>query len=344
MGASRSLHVVAPAGVDDPRRPSGGNVYDRRLCQALTDRGWSVVLHQVTGSWPTPTPADRRGLDALLDGLPDGSQVLVDGLVGSAVPDELERQQRRLRQAVLVHLPLEDAAERRALRSVHAVVATSSWTRQRLVSRAGLEPRCVSVAEPGVDPAPPADGTGHGGRLLCVGPVSAAKGHDLLLTALATLSEAEWTLTCVGPLDRETAFVSWFVDELRRRELLERVILTGPLSGDALAAVYAGCDLLVLPSRRESYGMVVTEALARAVPAVVSDFGGLPATLARLGDGRLPGAVVHDVDDLARALRCWLYDEEHRADLRDAAARRRSTLTGWPVTAARVAAAFGGAA
>jgi len=37
------LHAVLPAGVDDPFRPSGGNVYDRRVLDGLTSLGWTVA-------------------------------------------------------------------------------------------------------------------------------------------------------------------------------------------------------------------------------------------------------------------------------------------------------------
>ena len=45
-----TVHVVVPAGLDDPGRPSGGNAYDRRICRGLTAAGWQVVEHAVSGS------------------------------------------------------------------------------------------------------------------------------------------------------------------------------------------------------------------------------------------------------------------------------------------------------
>ena len=44
------VHVVVPAGIDDPLRPSGGNVYDRRLCEELPAWGWTVHEHSVPGA------------------------------------------------------------------------------------------------------------------------------------------------------------------------------------------------------------------------------------------------------------------------------------------------------
>ena len=56
--------------------------------------------------------------------------------------------------------------------------------------------------------------------------------------------------------------------------------------------------------------MVVTEALARGLPVVATDVGGLPEALGPAADGRLPGLLVPPDDPaaLAAALRRWLAD------------------------------------
>ncbi len=153
------------------------------------------------------------------------------------------------------------------------------------------------------------------------------KGHDVLLEALAKLDHLDWRLTCVGSVDRDPGWASGLPAD-------ERVTFTGPRVGADLAATYASSDLLVLPTRRESYGMVVVEAQARGVPVVASDVGGVAEAL---GDG---GGLLVPPDDpgaLADAIRRWLEEPELRASLRTASRARRATLTGWGETAARVA-------
>ncbi|SCF08587.1 Glycosyltransferase Family 4 [Micromonospora viridifaciens] len=286
------VHVVLPGDIDDPAAPSGGNAYDRRVCHGLAALGWTVREHPVPGGWPRPGSGERAALAGVLAGLPDGVLVLLDGLVASVVPAVLVPHARRLRLVVLVHLPFEDEVEARALALAAGVVATSEWTRRRLIDRYALPAGRVWVAPPGVDPAPLAPGSPDGGRLLCVAAVTPVKGHDVLAAALATLADLPWTSDCVGALTRDPGFVDRLRGQLTGAGLAGRVRLPGPCAGAALDAAYAAADLLVLPSRQETYGMAVTEALARGVPVLGSDTGGLPEALGRAPDGERPGLLV----------------------------------------------------
>ncbi|MEV4120018.1 glycosyltransferase family 4 protein [Micromonospora sp. NPDC049645] len=340
IDAGRAAHVVLPGDIDDPATPSGGNSYDRRICAGLGERGWSVHEHPVPGGWPHPDPADRATLAGVLAGVPDDAVVLIDGLIASTVPDLLAPHAGRLRLVILVHLPFDDEAEARALTSARAVVTTSEWTRRTLMARHPTLAERIRAAPPGVRPAPPAAGSATGDRLLCVAAVAQHKGYDVLVDALATLVGRSWTMVCAGSLTREPDLVRRLRDRLTGAGLGERVRLVGPLTGAALDAAYAAADLLVLPSRGETYGMVVTEALARGLPVLATEVGGLPEALGHAPGGDRPGLLVAPEDPaaLAAALTRWLDDDALRARLRRAALARRGTLTDWPRTTALLAA------
>jgi glycosyltransferase involved in cell wall biosynthesis len=168
--------------------------------------------------------------------------------------------------------------------------------------------------------------------------VTPAKGQDLLLEALVDLADLAWRCVCVGSLV-DDGFAARIRKEARQGGVDDRFVLAGSLTGRALAARYAGADLLVLPSRAETYGMVVTEALARALPVAVSHVGGAPEALGRGPDGRPPGLLLPPDDATAWAdgLRRWLSEPRLRGELRARAAARRLGLTGWDETARRMA-------
>jgi glycosyltransferase involved in cell wall biosynthesis len=275
-------------------------------------------------------------------------------LIGCATPDVMVPAARRLPIAVLVHLPLAsetglspdeaaelDAREGAVLRAVAATVATSEGAAATLIERHGLDPGRVRVAPPGADPAPPAVGSVHGSRLTCVASLTPRKGQDVLVEALARIADLAFTCDCVGgPVAGPYAG--------RLRELAagyrldDRFRLAGVRTGAALSATYAATDLLVLPSRAETYGMVVTEALARGVPVLATRVDGVPEALGTAPDGSTPGLLVPPGDALAlaAALRRWLDSPDLREELRRSAALRRAELPGWEVTADLLVAAF----
>lgn len=335
--------------VPEASAPSGGHTYDRRLTAALGELGQPVRTVALTGAWPRPDRGAAAELSAVLDRTLEGSRVLVDGLVACGVPEAVLPHARRLRIAVLVHLPLADetgltaeaardldARERAVLRGGVDAVATSAWAARRLAEHHGLER--VAVVRPGVDPAPLARGSGFEEdadsppRLVCVASLTPRKGHDLLLRALCGLRDLAWTCVCAGPGAPPP-----------HPGLDGRVRFTGPVVGAELDQVYDSADLLVLASRAETYGMVVTEALARGVPVVATRVGGVPEALGRAPEGRVPGLLVPPQETVALelALRTWLTDRGLRDRLREAARLRRSELAGWPEAARAMTRALG---
>ena len=351
------VHVIVPEGIDDPARPSGGNTYDRRVCRGLAALGWAVREHAVPGAWPRAGAAGNAALAGAVRRIPDGAVVLLDGLIASAAPEALVPEAGRLRQVVLVHMPLghrppdADAGEVRAreravLAAAVAVVTTSAWTRRRLAELYALPADRIHVAEPGVDAAAIAPGTRAGDALLCVAAVTPGKGHDVLLEGLATAADLSWRCSCVGCLVRDPAFADGVRRTTRSEGLGDRVRFTGPRTGPELDRAYAAADLLVLASHAETYGMVVTEALARGLPVLATEVGGVPEALGHGEDGTRPGLLVPPGDPaaLGAALRAWLGDAALRGRLRRAARERRGSLRRWPATTSVLAGVLAGAA
>ena len=178
-----------------------------------------------------------------------------------------------------------------------------------------------------------------GGRLLCVGAITPAKGPDVLLEALATVDNPAWRCVFVGSLNLDVEFVDTLRRRAKDRRLADRVYFAGPLTGAELERAYAEADALVLASQFETYGMVVTEALARGLPVIAADVGGVSEALGHDRDGVAPGLLVPPGDSaaLAAALRAWMDNAALRLRLRAAARDRRAALPGWTTTTSTVA-------
>lgn len=338
----RSVVLVVPGGL---HTRTGGYEYDRRIVEGLREDGWWVDVRELSGSYPTPAAADREMASRVFANLPPRSVVIVDGLALGALPAEIERAASRLRLVALVHHPLAletglpdalrrglEASERRALAFARRVIVTSHATAVALADYA-VAPDRVHVVEPGTDPAPLAKGSGGADvRLLCVATMIARKGHDVLLQALAAVTERNWRLRCVGS-ERDSAVGRRVRDLVRQLDLTDRVVFAGEADAAGIAREYDEADVFVLATWYEGYGMAIAEALARGLPIVSTRTGATPEIVpAHAGLLVAPG----DVPALAAALASVLSDSSLRRRLTEGARAARARLPTWRMAAARM--------
>jgi glycosyltransferase involved in cell wall biosynthesis len=127
-----------------------------------------------------------------------------------------------------------------------------------------------------------------------VGRVAKEKDLDVLAEVLNALAPArpDCTFAVVG----DGPLLSW----MRARLPHANVVFTGFLFGADLSAAYASSDVFVFPSTTDTFGNVVLEAMASAVPVVVSDRGG-PCEIVQPG---LTGIVTRarDATDLQQGI------------------------------------------
>jgi glycosyltransferase involved in cell wall biosynthesis len=326
---------------------TGGYVYDRRAFTALQDRGWQVHRLSLSGGFPFPDDHALEAADAALGSLPNGLSAVVDGLALGAMPGAAARHGGRLALVGLVHHPLcfetglefyaaerLRASERAALARCRRVIVTSPLTARTVVAEFDVPAERVTVALPGVDPAPVASGSATGRlHLLCVGTLTPRKGHQLLLEALAGLLDLDWTLACVGSAKRDPAMAAQVRETIAVLGLSDRVSLVGELSEEALSAAYASADVLVSASFYEGYGMALAEGLARGLPIVAVAAGAVADTVPRSAGLLVPPL---DREALTVALRQVLGEPDTRRRLREGALAAREGLPRWADTATAI--------
>ena len=326
--------------VPRPSVPSGGHAYNAAVSAHWP--GSPLTRVEIDGPWPCGDTSSREALRSALD---SSDVVLLDGLVGAASPDLIEAASRRgVRIVLLVHLPLAaegglaDAErlelaelEERSVRAAWRVVATSRTAADELARRTGRAD--IAAVPPGVQAAPIAEPHDPPG-LVQVGSIGPRKNQLGTVAALTECRDLPWTATFVGPV-ADPAYAERF------RAALDGVQSgwVGPLQGAALDDAYAAADLLLHPARAETWGMVVTEALARGIPAIVGAGTGAVEALSSGATDGLPGAAVpvEEPGVLARHLRRWLTDPALRREWRERALESRRGLRNWPRAAAELA-------
>ena len=222
----------------------------------------------------------------------------------------------------------------------HRLCVSQHWA-ERVQEEFGVE---SDVVANGVDAerfaACPLDRAAAGRRfgwadrpvVLAVGGIEPRKGSRLLIEAFARARGrlGDGALLAIG--GGETLFdyseyrEAWWGDAQRlglqvsegpRGQVPDTadVAILGTIDDEDMPALYRAADALAFPSTREGFGLVVLEALASGIPAVVTD---LPVLREHLQDGRdcvmVPAG---DSGPLSDALVSAVRDDELRARIRD---------------------------
>jgi D-inositol-3-phosphate glycosyltransferase len=185
------------------------------------------------------------------------------------------------------------------------VIASTPYEFDDLIDHYRASPERLCISEPGIDhtlfsagargEARRQIGVGDAPLVLSVGRIQAHKGLDVAIDMLPYLPDevavgsGPTTLMVVG--GPSGADGSSEIERLRQQArtigVADRVTFVPPQPHDRLVHYYRAADLLVMPSRSESFGLVAAEAQASGLPVVASRVGGLPYVIGSSVSGLL---------------------------------------------------------
>ena len=329
---------------------TGGWLYDRLLVENLRKRGHTVKIIALK---------QQRYVRNLADNLSgplyrrlvnhDGDLLLQDGLVHPSLLGVNRRIRRRRRRPLvtIVHQVLARQPSGRFLklfyrfmeslyfRSVDGFIFNSETTRRNVESLlAGSRP--AVVAPPGGDRLGCLaaanlieDRSRRSGplQLVCVSNLTPNKGVLPMIAGLARLPQATWHLDLIGSLSMDRLYTNKVRALIARLRLKERVDMTGPLNGKALAARLEAGQVFVLPFSREGFGIACLEAMAWGLPVVGSSRGALKEFVHNGVNGALipPG----NLNAFARQIQELHEDRTRLAAFGRAALRTYHCRPGW---------------
>jgi D-inositol-3-phosphate glycosyltransferase len=244
------------------------------------------------------------------------------------------------------------ATEQEVIDESDVSVVSSPDEREELISRYGAEAEQVSIVTPGVDHDQFVPGVREAARvrlgwpevetLLFVGRIHPVKGPDFAVRAFAEIAtvrpEARLVLVGAPAGDDGAREMEQLQRMVKRIDLGHAVTFAEPVPHRQLADVYRAADLVLVPSRSESFGLVAAEAQASGVPVVAAAVGGLKTVVAE-GSG---GILVKGWDPgrwSEEALRV-LVEPGLRSTL-EAAGPRWAERFSWEAAVARLATIYG---
>ncbi|MEX0767626.1 MAG: glycosyltransferase [Microthrixaceae bacterium] len=351
---------LAQAGVDV-------RVYVRRWSEELPDRvsvepGFEVV-HISAGDMSLPKESLPACIDEFADGVAaDLAERPVDVLHAnywlSAVAAHRLKHELNLPLVATFHTLARvkaeagdaESAERAQAEALvigccDAICASNPVEAEQLIEFYGAFPDRIELVAPGVDHAFFSPGDRLGARaalgidnrptMLFVGRIQPLKGLSIAVAALAQLKNSSARLLVVGGPSgieggEELARVHALIESLG---VADRVHFIDPQPHHALSTYYRAADVVIVPSRSESFGLVALEAAACATPVVAAAVGGLLT----LVNNDITGFLIDSRDPRAFALRIdELFDHPDRALAMGKAAAMESGDYAWATTAGRL--------
>lgn len=223
----------------------------------------------------------------------------------------------------------------RTMQTAAHVLVNSEFIRQEVIAHYGITEDRISTVLLGVSgefqPRSEAQcasvlqsyGLQYGRYLLAVATLEPRKNLDTLIAAYAQLPDAlrqQYPLVIAGMRGWGDSLVS---PKLKQMLTRNEVRLTGYVPQQDLPLLYAGARAFVYPSLYEGFGLPPLEAMACAVPVIVSNRASLPEVV---GDA---GILVEAMDDadIARQMRSVIEDDGLHARLAQQGLQRAQTFS-----------------
>lgn len=238
-----------------------------------------------------------------------------------------------------------ERAEAEIIGCADAICVSCPQEEQQFRRLYGDPPGRMEIVAPGVEHAffAPGDqrgarhalGFGGGPIILFVGRIQPLKGLDVAVQALAELHRSDATLLVVGGASgpdgaHEVQRINELITDLG---VAEQVTFVPPQPHHILSTYYRAADVVWVPSRSESFGLVALEAAACGIPVVASAVGGLESLVDHGHTGYLvPG---RDPQVFAHHTAALFDDPAMAAALGREGARRAARYT-WSFAAARL--------
>ncbi|WOD37412.1 glycosyltransferase family 4 protein [Nodosilinea sp. E11] len=185
------------------------------------------------------------------------------------------------------------------------IVATSEYSRREVISL-GISPDIVYSLPPGLDQEDSnllseSERNSEPRKILCVANFIPRKGQDYLIKAYASIKPSGYTLHLVGSPGKHRNYYIKIQRLIKSLKLEKQVFLHDGRNKQLVKELYLASSIFVLPSFKETFGIVLIEAMYYKLPIITTNVSAMPELVKHNENGLLvsPG----NIQELARALK-----------------------------------------
>ncbi|MEP0766198.1 MAG: glycosyltransferase family 4 protein [Fimbriimonadia bacterium] len=317
---------------------SGGERHVQLLARMLHEAGHRVTVACPSTGWLerdgfTVLPLKMRGMGfvaglrtLLRDSARDRYDVVHTHLTRATYLGWLFSALSGVPQVATAHVFTRDPVYRLVARRGSRIIAVSAAVRDSLITT-GVRADAIDLVHNGTEFLADSETTGDvrsefgippDARIIgLVGRIAREKGHLVALDAARKViqSEGRARFLFVGRI--EPNFREEFETSVARHGLGGHVVVTGDRND--VARLMDAMEIVLLPSEKETFGMVAIEAMARGRPVIATRTGGLEEVVVDKETGLL---IEQDSERLADAIRLLLSDDAQRIRMGDRGRQR----------------------
>lgn len=188
------------------------------------------------------------------------------------------------------------------------IITSSEYSKSEIVS-VGINPELVHVLSPGLDrdkfnilssSGCDREDSKTNQKILCVGNYVPRKGIIHSIEAFSQINRQNFTLHLVGNRKNHSSYYNQLKKAVEKLKLTECVVFHDGLNQENIKQLYASADIFVLPSFKETFGIVFLEAMHYGLPIITTNVSAMPELIEEGKNGFLvpPG----DSQALAKAI------------------------------------------
>lgn len=338
---------------------TGGELYNYQLWQYLKKQGWKqeyVSLHEkrhYLRLGKIPIIGDILVSFILAIMLFNYKGILVEDHYYSKyllLTNIIQRFLRKGKIVILVHLfygyesndkfvvrrLINKYIEKFRLSFADSIVTSSEYSKSEIVSL-GINPELVHVLSPGLDrekfqilPSPSELDSKDSKKILCVGNYVPRKGILYLIEAFSQIEGQDFTLHLVGNRKNNSIYYNQLNNVVEKLKLTECVVFHDGADQENIKQLYASADIFVLPSFKETFGIVFLEAMHYGLPIVTTNVSAMPELIEEGKNGFLvPPA---DSQALAKAISKLIENPDLIEKMGEAGRKKVATSYYWEQT------------